>query len=362
MSRRILITRAGSGPCNNLMCSLLHDDASTVLIGCNTDRFVLKQSPAQRNFLVASPGPPGGPSEAFDRELRAVISRTGTDLIIPGNDDDALLLAKLHEREPLPCRTFLPTAKTIEFCHDKYALYERFRRHHIPVATTYPISDRASLDEAWRALKPRELAWCRIRHGCASVGATMVQDVDQAWHWITYWNTMRGVPVEHFTLCEFLPGRDFNVQGIWFEGRLVLIKMCERLSYLHAIQNPSGMGSTAALAKTVWDPAAIAACEAAMQAVDPRAHGIFFFDMKENEAGIPCVTEINASRFVMITNFHDLIGRYNMAGTYARLGCGEAVEIDDPYDDPGEYYLVRELDTLPAIFKAEELFQHIEKV
>ena len=118
--------------------------------------------------------------------------------------------------------------------------------------------------------------------------------------------------------------------------------MCERLSYLHATQNPSGMGSTAALAKTVWEPAAIAACEAAMHATDPRAHGVFFFDMKENEAGVPCVTEINASRFVMITDFHDLIGRHNMAGTYARLGCGEVVNIEDPYDAPGEYYLVRD--------------------
>ena len=51
----------------------------------------------------------------------------------------------------------------------------------------------------------------------------------------------------------------------------------------------------------------------------------------------------------MITNFYDLIGRHNMAGTYARLGCGEAVPIEDPYDAPGEYYLVRELDTLPGL-------------
>ena len=362
MARHILITRAGSGPCNNLMHSILQDDSSNVLIGCNSDRFVLKQSPAQRNFLVSPPEPAGAPSHTFDRDLREVIARAAVDLVIPGNDDDALLLARLHEREPLPCRTFLPSARTIALCHDKFALYEIFRDHNVPVATTYPVHDRASVMEAWRALAPRELAWCRIRHGCASVGATMVQDADQAWHWISYWNTLRGVPVEHFTLCEFLPGRDYNVQGIWFEGRLILIKMCERLTYLHATQNPSGMGSTASLAKTVWEPAAIAACEAAMRAVDPHAHGIFFFDMKENTAGVPCVTEINASRFVMITNFHDLIGRHNMAGTYVRLGCGEPVQIDNPYDDPGEYYLVRELDTLPAIFPADELFDGIERV
>ena len=50
-----------------------------------------------------------------------------------------------------------------------------------------------------------------------------------------------------------------------------------------------------------------------------------------------------------------------MAGTYARLGCGEAVQIDDPYDAPGEYYLVRELNTLPGIFSADQLFEGIEK-
>src|SRR5262249_10060849 len=106
---------------------------------------------------------------------------------------------------------------------------------------------------------------------------------------------------------------------------------------------------------------AVAACETAMHAVDPRAHGVFFFDMKENEAGVPCVTEINASRFVMITDFHDLIGRHNMAGTYARLGCGEARHHPDPLPEPGEYYLVRELDTLPGIFSESEMFEHIER-
>jgi hypothetical protein len=51
-----------------------------------------------------------------------------------------------------------------------------------------------------------------------------------------------------------------------------------------------------------------------------------------------------------------------MAASYARLACGEAVQVDDPYDDPGEYYLVRQLDTVPGIFGAGELFEGIEKV
>src|SRR5437870_9408191 len=111
MARHILITRAGSGPCNNLMHSILQDDSPNVLIGCNSDQFVLKQSPAQRNFLVASTHSNDGDSRAFDRDLRAVIKEASVDLVVPGDDDDALLLARLHEHAPLACRTFLPSAK-----------------------------------------------------------------------------------------------------------------------------------------------------------------------------------------------------------------------------------------------------------
>ena len=122
------------------------------------------------------------------------------------------------------------------------------------------------------------------------------------------------------------------------------------------------MASTPALAKTVWDPAAIETCEAAIRAIDRRAHGVFNFDLKENEAGIPCITEINAGRFAMITNLYDLTSRYNMARTYVQLALGKPVNIENPYDEPGEYYLVRELDSLPGIFCADELFEGIERI
>ena len=45
-----------------------------------------------------------------------------------------------------------------------------------------------------------------------------MKDAEQAWSWISYWNEMRGIPIEEFTLSEYLPGRDFNVQGLWRDG------------------------------------------------------------------------------------------------------------------------------------------------
>jgi len=359
VGRRILVTGAGSGPSNNLMHSLMQGDPSTVLLGCHSDRFMLKKSPAERNFLIPLPDADEG---AFGRALRSVVESAAVELVMPGNDRDARALASMHKRTGLTCRVFLPDLKTIDLCQDKCTLSLFLRKRGIPAPRTYAITDRNSLLEAWRALDPRELAWCRIRRGFASRGATKVRDPDQAWNWISYWHTMRSVAIEEFTLCEFLPGRDYNVQGLWSDGRPVLLKMCERLSYLNADHHPSGMASTPALAKTVWEPAAIEACENAVRAIDERANGVFSLDLKESELGVPCITEINAGRFAMITNIHDLTGRHNMAASYVRLAFSEHTGIEDPHDRAGEHYLVRDLDTLPAVLPADALFERIESV
>jgi biotin carboxylase len=363
MSRRILVMSAGTGPSNNLMRSLKSADDSVVLFGCHVDRFVLNLSPAMRNFLL----PPFDPADAesgarLDEALRAIVALGQVDVIIPGNDHDSLSLATMQERQPFACHTLLPSVATIDLCQDKYVLNQMLASNGIPVARTYSVTSKRDLLKAWRALAPCELAWCRIRRGAASRGATMVRDASQAWSWICYWHTMRGVDVSDFTLSAFLPGRDYNVQGLWSDGHLVLIKMCERLSYLNADHHPSGMASTPALAKSTWESAAIQVCEAALQLIDPHACGVFNFDLKENEAGEPCITEINAGRFAMITNLYDLTGRHNMVGTYVRMACGEAPAIDDPYDENSGHYLIRELDTLPVIVASDQLFTRVEKV
>jgi carbamoyl-phosphate synthase large subunit len=89
---------------------------------------------------------------------------------------------------------------------------------------------------------------------------------------------------------------------------------------------------------------------------------VFSVDLKENAAGVPCITEINAGRFSSGTNILDLTGKHNMAVTYVRLGLGEAVGIRDEYDVAVDYYMLRDLDTFPGIFHADELFEAIEEV
>jgi carbamoyl-phosphate synthase large subunit len=350
MARRLLVLGAGSGASNNLIGSLRADPALHI-VGCHADRFVLKKSPADRNYLVL-------PTEhrGFLDSLRRVIHAERIDLLIPNSDADVRAVAR--RRGWCPCRLFLPRRSVIERCQDKYALSVFLRERGVPAPRTWPIGRLGDVDRIFRNAGRRERLWCRIRSGGGSRGAIPVVSPEQARSWIAYWRDMRGVATQSFTLSEYLPGRDFAAQGLWRDGEMLLLKVCERLSYFGGGSQPSGTSSTPALGKLVSDPRVTDVCRAALAALDRRASGVFSVDLKEDTAGRPCVTEINAGRFCMITPIFDRTGSHNMALTYVRLACGEALAAvsDDPAQD---YYLVRDLDTAPGIFRHDTLFDGI---
>jgi biotin carboxylase len=354
MPSRVLVLSAGTGATNNLMRGLRAGGDGLGLVGCHADRFTLRKSVADRNYVTPPPEDSG-----FLAALQAIVTKEAIDLVIPGSDDDVLRLSRL--RPALDGVVFLPAAATIETCQDKYRLSAQLRERGVPAPLTVPVTDLEEIDAIFAQLG-RSRLWCRIRHGSGSRGAVPVVRAAQARAWIAYWNEMRGVPVAAFTLSEYLPGRDFAAQALWQDGQLVLIKLCERLSYFGGGSQPSGISSTPALARMAAEPRVVEVCIEAIRAVDPRASGVFSIDLKEDADGRPCVTEVNAGRFCMITPFFDSTGRHNMAATYVRLARGEAVSIPEPYDVADDWYMVRDLDTLPGIFRGEDLFEGIEDV
>jgi carbamoyl-phosphate synthase large subunit len=349
---RILVTGAGSGAGNNLIRSLRAGAPSAVIVGCHPDRFVLKKSGADVNYLVREPGHPD-----FEATLRRVLAREKIDLLIPNSDGDVKAVSAFRAR--ISSRLFLPSHALIELCQDKYELSAFLRARGVPAPLTYAVTDLTAIETLFDRLAAHRRLWCRVRAGGGSLGAIPVTRPEQARSWIAYWEEVRGVPATSFTISEYLPGRDFAVQALWRSGTLVLFKTCERLSYFGGGSQPSGVSSTPALGKLVFDARVVDVCRAAIHALDPRADGVFSIDLKENSDGVPCITEINAGRFCMITNIFDLTGKHNMAATYVRLALGEPVEIRDEYDVADDHYLVRDLDTLPGIFHADELFEGI---
>jgi carbamoylphosphate synthase large subunit len=347
---RLLVLDPGSAMGSNLIRSLKAGDGSLFIIGCGRSRFFLKKSEADRNYLLPEA------SQEFLPALRRIIETEQVDLVVPTSDSDVFTISEL--RNKLRCRTFLPRKSVIRRCNDKYYLTQFLRRRGIPAPLTYPIIKAGDIELSFRRFKSGSLLWCRIRGGAGSYGAIPVRTPEQVRSWIEYWERMRGVPRSSFTLSEYLPGRDYCVQCLWDNGTLVLAKMAERIVYLDN-GSPSGVSSMPSLARTAYDDKVIDASVRGIRAVDNRASGVYFVDIKENAKREPCITEINAGRFATMTNLHDLTGRHNMAVTYVRLGLGKPTYISNPRDYAEGYYLVRSVDTLPCLVHKSSLFTGI---
>lgn len=352
MVTRLLVTEAGSGPSNNVIRSLKAGDPSLFVAGCHSDRFILKKSAADRNFLVRPAS-----HRAFVRDVGHVLTRAGVDLLIPTTDAEVRALSRARRR--LPCRVFLPPRRVIELCQDKYRLSRFLGARGVPVPRTYAVRSLAAVPGIFRRLG-RPPLWCRVRAGSGSTAAIPVRTPRQAQAWIAYWSTMRGVPVRAFTLSEYLPGRDFGCQSLWDRGRPVLTKAFQRLAYIAAGGHPSGVSSVAALARTAADPQVREVTARAVRALGRNITGLFSVDLKEDGEGTVCVTEINAGRFLAGTNLLDLSGKHNMAVTYVQLALGESVGSLEEPDQATDHYMVRDVDTLPGVFHAEEFFAGIE--
>lgn len=344
---------AGSGASNNLIRSLQAADPTISIVGCNDDRFLLRKSLADRNYLL----PSGHDAKALEA-LCYVVEQHGVRLVIPTTDSDVRWLAECRDELP-PC-VFLPDRRAIQLCQDKFALTTHLQRFGIRVADTREVTSLEEVEAIFRSLEPAPYLWCRLREGAGSLAAIPVSTVDQARAWVSYWMTMRGFPARAFTVSEYLPGRDFACQSVWSDGCPVLLKTTERVAYFQAGGNPSGVSSIGAVHRTIFHPRLAELATAAVFAVDRHACGAFSVDLKEDRHGRPCVTEINAGRFLTGSTIFDVTGRHNMTLTYVRLGLGEEAGTEVVYDVAEDYYMVRDLDAVPDVFSAEELSRGIE--
>ena len=353
--KRLLVTDAGTSASINLVRSLRAGVPDLFVAGAHDDRFVLAMAPADRRYLLPPPDHPGyGPA------LCRAVAEARVDLVIPTSDRSVLAVSRLAAT--LPCRTFLPAPDVVALCQDKLETARRLGARGVAAPETRPVSGVDGLEADFAAFAGRAPLWCRPRHGTCARGAAPVRSAEEARRWILLWRDMRGVPPETFTLSEYLPGRDFLCQSLWQDGALVLVNTFERLSYFGVDNIPSGITSLSSLAKTVVDDRLVDLVRRAVLAVAPGASGAFSVDCREDAGGAPRVTEINAGRLLMAMTAFDAVGKHGMALTYARLGWGEPVELREVYDGVADHYLVRDLDTAPGLFHADDLFEGITRI
>ena len=151
--------------------------------------------------------------------------------------------------------------------------------------------------------------------------------------------------------------------SLWRDGQMVLVTTFEKLSYFGGEAHPSGTSSLSSLAKTIIDSTGSSTSAGrAIRALVPQGFGRLQRGPQGESRRHPCITEINAGRFFIGMTAFDEVSTHRVASVFVRLACNEIVDdVLTEYATVPDYYVVRDLDTLPGVFSADDLFSGITR-
>jgi len=342
--RTILVTGAGGNAAQSFIESLRLGEEVRI-VGVDVAPYHLQCADVDARYIVPKCSDP-----SYLDELRTIIENENVDLVHAQPDVEVEFISE--HRDEIPATTFLPPHEAVLLCHDKLKTSKRLASYDIPHPRSYLVERVEDIPWILRQFHT-EKAWCRAIRGAGSRAALPVSTKRQAEEWIHYWRANRELESKDFMLCEFLPGREYAFQSLWYEGELVTSMARERMEYMFGNIMPSGQSSSPSVAKTVHDDMVNETAVRAILASGGAPHGIYCVDLKENGGGIPCVTEINIGRFFTTSNFFSHAG-CNMPYIYTGLALGEARDGAKQYNAvPKDLYWIRGVDRKPQMFTEE---------
>ena len=347
--KRILVTGVGGSAGSNFIKSLRMAPEEYYLVGTDINKYHLELVEGlDKKYIL----PPVSDTTYIYR-LNQLIALENIEFVHPQPDVEVQIQSQNRER--IKAKTLLPAKEVAEICQDKINLNNRLQQENIPVPLSFHLKNNNDLESALSILlKIGEKAWLRATRGAGSKASLPVINLEQAEAWIKYWISVKGLNYTDFMISEFLPGKEFAWQSLWYEGEIITSQARERIEYVFGNLTPSGQSSSPSVAKTVhrYDVNQIAT--QAVKAISNKATGIFCIDMKENRQGEPCITEINCGRFFTTSNFFSEAGS-NMPYYYVKMAYGEGMPLLPKYNAiPEGWYWIRMIDMGYKLIKGEQ--------
>ncbi|MBI4834623.1 MAG: ATP-grasp domain-containing protein [Planctomycetes bacterium] len=345
--KRILVTGAGGSAGINFIESLRMSKESFYIVGGDINRWHLELPRIDKGYILPYYNEPD-----YMDKLNGLIEKEKIEMVHTQPDIELDIISE--NREKVSARVFLPAKETLRVCRSKLATNVILSRNKIPIPLSYQIGRIEDIPDIMKKLQKRnEVVWLRAIKGAGSKAALPVRSFRQAKEWIHYWRATKRLESKDFMLAEYLPGREFAFQSLWKDGKLVTSQARSRLEYYMGNLFPSGQSSSPSVAATVHRRDVNRIAARAILGIDKKATGVFCVDMKENEKGMPCVTEVNAGRFFTTSNFFSLAG-VNMPYYYVKLAYGEKLPQLKQYNAlPENLYWIRLPDKGPILVKGE---------
>jgi carbamoyl-phosphate synthase large subunit len=346
--KRILVTGVGGPAGINFVMSLKIAPEKMFIVGTEANVHFIHLASTNRCYLV-----PEAMEDRYIDELNEVILKEEVEFVHAQPDAEVAVISE--NREKLKANVFLPSKKAVRVCQDKLESAKLWRKNDVPVARFIELRDEGDVDKAFEVFGSP--IWIRARQGAGGRGSTPAYNKETALSWISYWKS-RNVTWE-FIAQEHLPGRNIGFHSLWKDGELVTSMARERLRYIYPHLAPSGITGTPSIQRTIHDNFVNEIGTKAVLAIDQDFNGIACVDLKENNGGVPCVTEINAGRMFTTSFFFSYASRVlrkdyyaNIPYLYVKLAFNESIPDIPKYNIlPENIYWIRHIDAPARLVK-----------
>lgn len=133
VTKRLIITSIGSLVGQNILDSLHGRREHLFIIGTNSIVEAANNFRSDKTYLV----PPAADTTGYEEALQSIISKERPDLVIPGRDDDIVMLADLKNRLPAYSERFLVgSSHFARAMDDKVKSYLFARQYNLPFSPT----------------------------------------------------------------------------------------------------------------------------------------------------------------------------------------------------------------------------------
>jgi len=300
MIKKILVTSVGGAAGNGVVKCIKLEEPSAQIIGTDCDKYMIKTSKADQNFIVPHAT---RHMDEYCLKLKELTELYGIGMIYPQSDKEIYTNALFREQKKLPSRLYsLPSFKTILLCRNKLSLYQKLEGQPF-----IPRFQPVSLHTKKKDFSLKFPVWPRATIGAGGFLGTKCDNWATLKAWVKFWGIRE--PDVSFVASEYLGGRNFGWLSLWNEGKLVVSTTRLRLGWVH-----NRIGTTG-VQQTFHSEDINRICKTTVKLIDSEYSGLMSIDLKEDSDGRIYVTETNVGR-ISTTCYFQAFAIHILAGGY----------------------------------------------